>query len=235
MNLPDQSPTFDRSAAITRSLLGYGVLAGVFYMTAALILGLTRDGFDFSAHPLSILMLGEGGWMQSVNLIVTGAMVIAAAAGFARSMDGSASARRTGVLIGIFGVALIGSAIFPPDPMVGFPPGTETTEASMSGILHLALGAIGFLCLAAAGLVVAGWFSKQSLSGMDLYSRISAAIIAIGFVAAATVPPENGGILALWIAVVTAWLWLGISSATLYRSVPHPDVHRRMEMSPNST
>ena len=63
---------FDRHAAVTRSLLGYGVLAGVFYLVVGLILALTRDGFDVTRYPLSLLMLGEDGWMQRANLMVTG-------------------------------------------------------------------------------------------------------------------------------------------------------------------
>jgi len=38
---------FDRGAAITRSLLGYGVVVGPFYLVVGVIQGLVRDGFDF--------------------------------------------------------------------------------------------------------------------------------------------------------------------------------------------
>ena len=45
---------FDRGAALTRSLLGYGVLAGPFYLAVGLVQALVREGFDFSRHPLSL-------------------------------------------------------------------------------------------------------------------------------------------------------------------------------------
>jgi len=77
----------DRAAAVTRSLLGWGVVAGVFYLAVGVAQGLTRDGFSFTEHALSLLMLGEGGWVQSANLIVSGAMVVAAAVGFMRAMS----------------------------------------------------------------------------------------------------------------------------------------------------
>lgn len=35
---------FDRSAAITRSLLGYGVLAGAVYLAVGITLGVSRTG-----------------------------------------------------------------------------------------------------------------------------------------------------------------------------------------------
>jgi hypothetical protein len=116
-----QAERFDRAAAITRSLLGYGVLAGAVYLAAGLALALTREGFDFSQHPLSLLMLGERGWLQRANFGVTGLMTIAAAAGFARALRGTKAAARAGALLAGFGVMLVLSGVFPPDPMAGFP------------------------------------------------------------------------------------------------------------------
>ena len=50
-----------------RSLLGYGVVAGLFYLIAGITIGLTRDGFDFGRHPLSLLMLGDDVGMIEVQ------------------------------------------------------------------------------------------------------------------------------------------------------------------------
>jgi len=54
-------PGFDRGAEVTRSLLGYGVLVGPFYLTVGLIQAFVRDGFDLARHPLSLLANGPGG------------------------------------------------------------------------------------------------------------------------------------------------------------------------------
>lgn len=59
---------------MTRSLLGWGIVAGVFYLAAGVTLGLLREGFSFAEHPLSLLMLGERGWMQTANLVIAGTM-----------------------------------------------------------------------------------------------------------------------------------------------------------------
>jgi hypothetical protein len=48
----------DPAAAVTRSLLGYGVLAGVFYLMVGLARARTRDGFDLTRHDLSLLVNG---------------------------------------------------------------------------------------------------------------------------------------------------------------------------------
>ena len=73
-----------RGAAVTRSLLGCGVLAGPFYLAVSLIQALLRDGFDLARHPLSLLANGPGGWVQTANFVLTGLMVLAAAVGFGR-------------------------------------------------------------------------------------------------------------------------------------------------------
>lgn len=224
---PKRPEGFDGAAAVTRSLLGYGVVAGVFYLAVGLILALTRNGFELSRHALSLLMLGEHGWMQRANLLLTGLMTVAAAVGFARALRGSTSARRTGTLLGIYGVALMLSGVFPPDPMEGFPPGAATGDASLAGILHLAFGGIGLLALAAAAVVVGGWFASQDLERWAVYSRVAAAGVVVGFLGGAALATHTAGVALLWIAVVIGWAWLAGASVQTYRTVPHPDPDRR--------
>jgi uncharacterized protein DUF998 len=69
-----------RAAAVTRSLLGSGVLAGPFYLVVGLAQARTRDGDELTRHDQSLLANGPDGWVQGANLILRGLMVIAAAA-----------------------------------------------------------------------------------------------------------------------------------------------------------
>lgn len=218
---------FDGAAAITRSLLGWGVVAGAFYLVTGIALGVTRAGFDFGRHALSHLMLGDLGWTQAVNLILSGLMTLAAAFGAGRAMRGSRGATAASALVGIFGVCLVASAIFPPDPMAGFPEGSTSNEVSLSGLLHMVFGGIGFLCLAVAAFVVAGWFARRGESRRALYSRGTGIVVAVGFVAGAAFSAGTLGVVLLWVAVVAGWAWLAVTSLALYGTVPHPDAHRR--------
>lgn len=213
---------FNSAAAITRSLLGWGVVAGVFYLITGVTLGLTRPGFDFGRHDLSLLMLGDYGWLQVVNLILSGLMTIAAAIGVWRATRGSRGATAAGVLIGIFGGCLVASAIFPPDPTAGFPAGSTADKASLSGLLHLAFGAIGYLSLAAAAFVIAGWLARRTENRRARYSRAGGVVVVLGFVAGAAFSAGTLGVVFLWIAVVAGWGWLAATSVYLYRTVPHP-------------
>jgi hypothetical protein len=218
---------FDGSAAVTRSLLGWGVVAGVIYLGVGVLLGLTRDGFEFARHPLSVLMLGEQGWMQRANLVLAGLMTLAAAAGFVRATSGARDGGRGGRLVGLFGVCLVASAVFAPDPMAGFPPGTPAGDPSIGGVLHLAFGAIGFVSLAAAMFAFANWFAGRPDPGWAKASRASGVVVALGFLGGAVLATQPVGVASLWIAVVTGWVWLGAASIHLYGLVPHPDLHRR--------
>src|SRR3954469_22985302 len=98
---------------VTRSLLGYGVLAGPFYVTVSLAQALTRDGFDLTRHSWSLLANGALGWIQITNFILTGLMTVAAAVGLARAVPQS---RWAGRLVGVYGVSLVAAGLLRADP-----------------------------------------------------------------------------------------------------------------------
>jgi len=95
--------TCDTTTAVTRSLLGYGVIAGPIYLTAGLIQALTRDGFDLGRHDLSLLANGPLGWIQVANLVITGLMTIAAAVGLGRALRAGRGGTWGPRLIGVSG------------------------------------------------------------------------------------------------------------------------------------
>lgn len=227
-----QDNQIDMQAAVTRSLLGWGVVVGPFYLIVGLVQALVRDGFDLSRHQLSLLMLGDFGWVQTTNLILSGCMAAAAAVGFARAMKPSKKAIWAGGLIAVYAFGLIASAIFSPDPMEGFPDGSTTTEMTGTGMVHLAAGAIGFLALASAALVVASWFEGRGDRRRAAYGRIAAGLILVGFIGGAALSSEPIGVLLLWVSVVAGLAWLAMTSLAMYRLVPHPD--SRLQTEPSS-
>lgn len=188
---------------VTRSLLGYGIIAGPVYVTVSVLQGLTKDGFDFGRHAWSLLANGPYGWIQTANLIVTGAMVIAFAAGLWRAGAGASR------LVGVMGLGMIGGGLFPADPGFGFPAGTPdgAGEVSLNGMLHLATSGIGFLCLVAACFILARRFAPA-------YSRATGIIFLTGFAMVAA----GGG--AVWANLVfTAsiiWIWGWMTALALH-------------------
>jgi hypothetical protein len=83
---PATAESCSPEARVTRSLLGWGIVAGPAYVTAWLTQALTRDGFDLRQHPASVLVNGDLGWIQVANLLLTGLMVLAAAVGVRRAL-----------------------------------------------------------------------------------------------------------------------------------------------------
>ena len=91
----------------TRALLACGVVAGPLFIIVAFIQVLIRSGFDPRRHPLSLLSLGDLGWIQITNFVVGGLLFTASAVGIRRTMRSGPGRRWGPWLIGVFGVSLV--------------------------------------------------------------------------------------------------------------------------------
>jgi hypothetical membrane protein len=206
------------AARITKSLLGYGIIAGPLYVMVSLAQALTRDGFDPTRHAWSLLSNGDYGWIQITNFIVTGLMTVAAAIGLRRALTPGRSRTLAPLLIAIYGASLIGAGIFRADPAPGFPAGTsETTPISWHGMLHFVVGGIGFLCLVAACFVLASRFSRDGRRRLAWFSRITGVVFLAGFVGIAS-GSHGPTTLAFVAAVLTVWAWVATVSVHFYRT-----------------
>jgi hypothetical protein len=210
-------------AAVTRSLLGYGMLAGPFYLALGVGQGLIRDGFSFARHPLSVLANGTGGWVQTANLAVSALMVLAAVAGIARV--GAAGSRAMRGALVVYALGMIAAAIFRADPMDGFPPGTPLgvpTTMSPTGLVHFAAGAVTFLAMAIACWAGARTMSRRAERGLARFSLLAGIVVFLGFFGGAAFSASVGGVAGIWVAVVMGWAWLAIVSRYYYRVSPDP-------------
>jgi Protein of unknown function (DUF998) len=206
---------------VTKSLLGYGAIAGPIYVVVVAAQEFTRDGFDPTRHAASQLANGDFGWIQIANFLITGAMTIAAAVGVRRAMGQSRAAAWGAGLIGAYGAALLLAGVFRADPSDGFPPGTPTGtgEVSWHGMAHFASASVGFACLIAACFVVGGWFGRNGKPGWAWYSRITAILFAAGFGAAASGSGGAAAMLLFTAVIVLGWSWLTAISVKLYRAM----------------
>jgi|SRR5947209_1344960 len=76
----------DRATETTSLLLAGGVVAGPLFMGVSLVQAFTRPGFDLRRHAISMLSLGDMGWIQTSNFVATGLLVLALAAGVRRAL-----------------------------------------------------------------------------------------------------------------------------------------------------
>jgi len=215
---------FDQSAAVTRSMLGYGVVVGPFYLAVGLIQAFVRDGFSFARHPLSVLANGTGGWIQTANFALSGLMVIAAAMGFWRMP--APRLRAASWFLGAYGAFVFAAAIFRADPVDGFPVGTPLgppTTMTTTGMLHFVVGTLGFVCFAISGFCAVHPLSRRNEKSVARLSLFSGLAILIGFFGGFFIPGLSSPTAGIWFAVVVGWVWLSALSLRLYRVAPSPN------------
>ena len=215
-------PTCSTQSKITKSLLGYGVIAGPLYVVAVLIQALLRPGFSLAHHDASLLSTGAGGWIQITTFILVGAMVVAAGAGVGRALGSGAAAAWAGRLLAGFGLGMIGAGIFVADPMNGFPPGTPAgrpLHLSLHGTLHIIVAAVAFLCLIAACFVLARQFASLGQRRWALFSRVTGVLFLAGFAGVASGSSSPIVVLGFWLALLVVWIWLAAVAVHLYRRV----------------
>ena len=136
--LTSPRPVLDRPTTRDRRLLTAGLAAGPVLGLTWLVQGLVRDGYDFTRHPMSLLALGQGGWVQIVSFCAAGGLVLACAAGLRRVLADGPGARWAPRLAAVIGGGLVAAGVFTADPGAGFPAGAPEGAPVLSwhGILH---------------------------------------------------------------------------------------------------
>ncbi len=207
---------------VTKSLLTAGAIAGPVYLIVGLAQAFTRPGFDITRHALSLLSNGDLGWIQVTNFLISGLLVIAGAIGMRRALDGRG--KNWGpLLVGVYGLSLIGAGIFKADPAMGFPPGTPDDVVTMSGhgLLHFVSGGTGFLALIAACFVFARRFNSLNQRSWAAYSILTGVIFLASFIGIASGSGNSWIILGFWIGVVLAWIWISLMARQLMTGLQH--------------
>ncbi|MBI3745862.1 MAG: DUF998 domain-containing protein [Chloroflexi bacterium] len=197
-----------------RWLLWPGVVGPIGFVVTFTVEGAVRPGYDPVRHFVSLLSLGDGGWLQVVNFLVTGGLIAAFGVALrARWVTGRGS-RWVPRLIVATGVALIASGIFATDPGLGYPPGAPDgmpTDPSWHAGLHYLGSVVVFLALPAAMFLTARRFRTGGDTAAAAYSVVSA-LIMVGFWIAPFVlevagPSQVAGLLQR-IAVLGGFQWL---------------------------
>lgn len=219
--------TPDKPVTWTRGLLRCGQAAGPVFVAAFLLEGAVRDGYRPLRHPVSSLALGSRGWVQAANFAVTGTLFLAGAAGLARAGDPVTSSRGARVLIGAAGAGLIGSAMFPTDPVSGYPPGSPDAlpSPSRTGTVHNLAAIPVFLGLPAAALDCAWRSRRVGQRGFALYSAgtaltmlITMALAGAGFSQSPRLVSFGG--LFQRASIIAGFAWLTALSSRALRRAP---------------
>lgn len=201
------------------ALLVGGTVAGPLFLATATVQGLLRNGFDIARHPFSALSVGDFGWVQIANFVVTGVLVIAGGTGLRRVLPATRRARRgTGLLVA-HGVGLIAAGVFVTDAADGFPVGTPEgipDTFSWHAIAHGIVTPLAFLAIVAACFLLADPLAERCGSGWGPASRL----VPVGVVLVMAAPGLGG--ISLRLAVASA-LVLGWLAAISRCAIAHVD------------
>ncbi|MGR6317497.1 DUF998 domain-containing protein [Micromonospora soli] len=147
----------------TRTLLTAGAAAGPLFLGLSFAQVLTRDGFDLSRQPLSLLALGEHGWIQIGNFVLSGLLALAGAAGLRRALRGGPAGTWGPALVAVLGAGLIIAGVLRADPSMGWPAGApDGAPETMSwhSVGHGVGAMLSFGSLTIASLVFARRFGR---------------------------------------------------------------------------
>lgn len=170
LSYPNRSPN---------PLLAAGVLAGPFFMLVATIQDLTRGGFQPLRCQVSHLAIGEWGWVQAINFLVTGVLVLAFAFGLRQALRPQ---KLLPALLGLIGIGLIAATFFATEPFYGCPSGPLSVPpgVTINGPVHETAAGFVFISFLVAGLLCARRAFQQRHPVFASYSILSV-VAMLGF------------------------------------------------------
>jgi hypothetical protein len=210
--------TETKATGSTPALLACGAVAGPLYVVIALLQVLTRDGFDLGRHPLSLLSLGELGWIQIANFVVTGALLVACAVGLRHVLHRGRGGTWGPWLVGAFGAGLILAGVLVTDAGAGFPSGAPAGAPKLSwhGALHEVGYLVALVSWTAACLVFRGRFAALGQRG---WARACVATVA-AFLVLSGWPDWNSLSIRIVIATAVQFGLVAAVAARLRRGLP---------------
>jgi hypothetical protein len=192
------------------------VIGAVLFTATYLLEGLTRPSYDAWRQPISALSLGPGGWVQQINFVVFGLLLVLSAIGWYQTVMPGRGAIWFPVFQGLAGFCLIGAGVFSMDPFPGYPPATGPIPSTLHGTLHSIFAWVLILCLAQSCFALAALFWQvRHEREWSLYSYATGVLILVfwGFFVRYPSGPIPGLVErlsaeshALWLCAVTVWV-----------------------------
>ncbi len=195
-----------------------GVVAPVLFVSTFVIEGRLRVGYDSCAMYISALSLGPRGWVQILNFVVFGLLLLT----FARGVATGTPSRVGPALLKIIalGNLLLG-------PFVMYPVGASRDLTSIHGTVHHFVARIVLVLMPVSCFAFVPRFHQepkwQSLEWCTLAAGTTVAI-AVAILAIATMVASAQNTFAPWlgliqrVAVVPYMAWLFIFALTMRRT-----------------
>lgn len=199
----------------TRHLLAGGLAAPLFVLVM-LVEGAVRPGYESLHRFGSELSLGDQGWIQITNFLVTGLALCGFALGLRRTMPTGRGSRMAPVLAGVCGAGLLVAGTFSMDPSPGYPVGSTVPDhPTLHGQIHGYAPMAVFLSLAALTFVVARRSAEAPARRAWMWCSIATGtLVPITFITSASMydfATQTGHYHGLWqrISLAIGFGWLG--------------------------
>jgi len=196
----------------SRMLLLAGIAAGLLFFIVPTIEVFRRPGFNIERHAVSMLSLGEGGWIMKAVFLVCGVLTLMCALGIHTELARGRGGLVAPLLIGIYGAGLLLAGLFDAPAAMGFPPGTPADQAPVM-TTGATLHSVGFMVAFGALIVSCFVFALHFMHEQQTIWAIACLVAGlalpalIGLGVSSTLPP---GIAFYWAAML-GWLWLAIT------------------------
>jgi hypothetical protein len=129
---------------------------GALFLAITTVQGIIRDGFDPWQQAMSALSLGPGGWVQMINLIGLGVVMLSTVPTWRRILAGGTGHTAYPVLTAIVGASFVVVGMVRQDPAPGYDPaGLALTSPTPLGLVHLAVAGVAALASVASLAVMA--------------------------------------------------------------------------------
>jgi hypothetical protein len=167
----------------TKALLTFGPIGSLLFIIVFLIEGVLRNDYSSLLFPISSLAIGEWGWIQICNFIISGSFIIVFAFGLHQTLSPSKDSLWISGLIATVGFGLIGAGIFSTDPLFGYPATAPLAFAQYTthGHLHNFFSIFVFVCLPSVCFRFRKRFNVANEYAMAKYSLFSGLGILIAF------------------------------------------------------
>ncbi len=146
----------------TKWLLICGQLGCILFIVLFLIQGQLRAAYSPLKFPISSLSIGEFGWIQRINFLISGSLIFLFAIGFRRATPLLKNSLWTSRLFGAVALGLIGAGFCSSDPIYGYPMNAplKIAQFTITGHLHDFFSIFVFVCLPIACFKMRNRFSE---------------------------------------------------------------------------
>lgn len=117
---------------------GAGMAASVLFVAGFISQGWLHPGYSWTAMVVSELSLGPNGWIQMLNFLLTGALLMVFGRGLRADFRTGAASRAGPILMQCMAVCLMASGLFTTDPS------TMPGQTTVHGFVHGVFGALFF-------------------------------------------------------------------------------------------